>query len=519
MIAILLLLLCNTIISLYSLDNNINVDKVINTRPRFLFVDPLNEYLSTEVVINRCKEYDVECIPIYSPTTAKNLINSISINDNDDDTLEKIKMIKQSTYPNENISKWLFMNWNKRISIDDDIIIDNNDNIYSDILTKGISQHIIGTLCESDCGLRISELVSNKLNVKTSNGEFEPRRDKYQMQERLKKHLDVINDDINNNYKRKYHVLEQILTEDWKLAKSFIQNLKDYNDDDSFNCVIKPSRGSASLGVFKANNMNEANEIFHKSLGNPGYANGTISDAILVQECVAGKEFVVDTVSSDGIHKCVAVWCYDKRKTNDSPFVYYCTELVQDTDSIIMQEIQEYATLVCDSLNIKYGPCHIEIMYNQKRGPILIEANCGRFHCQDYTSICDQIFDYNQASLTVDSYIRTCNNIDEKTRELADTRFKKVPDRVPSSKTAARIVHLVSFKEGKLKKIHHQDEVYKLQSLMKWNFIYDTKGEDVKKTINLHTVAGWGLLIGNKEIVNNDYNKLLALQETMIEVE
>jgi hypothetical protein len=184
-----------------------------------------------------------------------------------------------------------------------------------------------------------------------------------------------------------------------------------------------------------------------------------------------------------------------------------------------MEEIQEYCEIVLNALNIKFGPCHIEIMYNPTRGPILIEANCGRFHCQDYTSICDEIFNYNQASLTVDSYIRNCNNIDSKTRELANERFNKVPKRVPISKTAARIVHLVSYKEGKLKEIYHQDEVYNLKSLKKWNFIYDTYGEDVKKTINLHSVAGWALLIGNKEIVDNDYNKLLKLQETMLEVE
>jgi hypothetical protein len=43
----------------------------------------------------------------------------------------------------------------------------------------------------------------------------------------------------------------------------------------------------------KAKNMNDAKMIFDKSLGNPGYANGTISNAILVQECVEGKEYVV----------------------------------------------------------------------------------------------------------------------------------------------------------------------------------------------------------------------------------
>lgn len=32
---------------------------------------------------------------------------------------------------------------------------------------------------------------------------------------------------------------------------------------------------------------------------------------------IAGKEYVVDQVSKDGVHKIVAIWEYDKRQINN----------------------------------------------------------------------------------------------------------------------------------------------------------------------------------------------------------
>ena len=39
-------------------------------------------------------------------------------------------------------------------------------------------------------------------------------------------------------------------------------------------------------------------------------------------------EYVVDTVSRSGVHKCVAIWKYDKRLFNKSPVVYYGMRLM-----------------------------------------------------------------------------------------------------------------------------------------------------------------------------------------------
>ena len=66
----------------------------------------------------------------------------------------------------------------------------------------------------------------------------------------------------------------------------------------------------------------------------------------------------------------VASWKYDKRKLNDAPFVYYCTELIskENEENEInkhinndnkMKSVYEYAVKVLNALEIKWGPTHL----------------------------------------------------------------------------------------------------------------------------------------------------------------
>ena len=70
-----------------------------------------------------------------------------------------------------------------------------------------------------------------------------------------------------------YGVIRQVLTDDWAVAKEFLKSLTHKEKaglDRPFQCVIKPCRGSASLGVFLATSMNEAESIFRGSVGTCG---------------------------------------------------------------------------------------------------------------------------------------------------------------------------------------------------------------------------------------------------------
>ena len=49
---------------------------------------------------------------------------------------------------------------------------------------------------------------------------------------------------------------------------------------------------------------------------------GGDQSAVLCQEFLKGKEYVVDHVSRDGVHKTAMIYVYDKRPANGSAFVY-----------------------------------------------------------------------------------------------------------------------------------------------------------------------------------------------------
>ena len=56
---------------------------------------------------------------------------------------------------------------------------------------------------------------------------------------------------------------------------------------------------------------------------------GSLNDSVLIQEFLEGKEYVVDSVSVEGVHKTVAIWEYDKRAANGAKFVYYGMRLYE----------------------------------------------------------------------------------------------------------------------------------------------------------------------------------------------
>lgn len=103
---------------------------------------------------------------------------------------------------------------------------------------------------------------------------------------------------------------------------------------------------------------------------------GLENKATLIQEYLSGIEYVVDTVSRDGVHKVVAVWQYDKRVANASSFVYYGV-ILKAVDNDLMTSIVDYVLNVCTVLGISNGPGHAEVKLSNGK-PCLVEigARC-----------------------------------------------------------------------------------------------------------------------------------------------
>ena len=161
--------------------------------------------------------------------------------------------------------------------------------------------------------------------------------------------------------------VQQCRARSWDEAAAFTARLRESLDARGlpFKCVVKPTRSAGSDGVTFCSSEEEvkaAVETLVKTENIFGEANGEV----VCQEFLSGQggfddrgvlfallfsltlhlsspphtlspsvttEYVVDTVSSGGVHKCVAVWVYDKRRANGAQFVYYGMAMVDGSTS------------------------------------------------------------------------------------------------------------------------------------------------------------------------------------------
>jgi biotin carboxylase len=108
-----------------------------------------------------------------------------------------------------------------------------------------------------------------------------------------------------------------------------------------FPVVLKPVDSGGTDGVTLCANREEARAAFKMLHGKVNLL-GTINEAVLVQEFLAGTEYVVDTLSRDGQHKIAAIWEYDRRSgPSESGFVCYGQKLLE-CDTPLAKQLCSY---------------------------------------------------------------------------------------------------------------------------------------------------------------------------------
>jgi biotin carboxylase len=125
--------------------------------------------------------------------------------------------------------------------------------------------------------------------------------------------------------------------------------------------------GAGSEGVSICNSPDEVRQAYATLEGTRNCL-GLLNYSVLLQEYLKGDEYVVDTVSRSGVHKCVAIWKYDKRLFNGSPVVYFGMRLMPVEAEAALPGMIEYVFKVLDVLGIRNGAVHSEVKL-EERGP------------------------------------------------------------------------------------------------------------------------------------------------------
>lgn len=208
-------------------------------------------------------------------------------------------------------------------------------------------------LCGSEPGVEIFDVLAGHWGLRPNSGQSAARRDKFLMQSRLR--------DAGVRYIPHHKASDTDSIVSW-CEESGLSEF-----------VVKPVRSFGTDGVYFCATPDEVRTACDELFGRADLAGVTISE-LLVEERIHGPEFVVDSVSLDGVHFVVNMFVYAKEIIDGSP-IYRTMSAVEISDH---PEIAEYARHALTALGIDNGPAHSEIILTED-GPALVETGA-RMH-------------------------------------------------------------------------------------------------------------------------------------------
>jgi len=268
---------------------------------------------------------------------------------------------------------------------------------------------------------------------------------------------------------------------DWATVKAFL----DEWSPEPFVAIVKPIQSAGSDDVFKCCSEEEVRVAFDRINGAINGL-GVVNEGVLVQEFLDGPEFVVGSVSRDGVHKVVALWEYDKRAANGQFNVYFGTYFRRPTGPV-PDALLAYARSVLDALQIVNGPGHMEVKMTST-GPCLVEVG-SRCHGGEGTwqPVALECVGYSQVGATLDVYVNP-------------SAFDALP-LVPGGGTLRKFgaeIDIVAYRDGVVTEIPGAVVVRTLPSFRKMELAVQP-GTAIKKTVDCFTRPASVLLLHDDE--------------------
>lgn len=351
---------------------------------------------------------------------------------------------------------------------------------------EGAGLEFVACLAGGEAGVDFADVLSEAMGLLTNgtlrgdNGEELNRRDKQIQQELLRA--------------AGMRAVRQAGSDKFEDVEEFLRT-------ESYPIVLKPTESAGSDGVKLCPNFDEAKEHFHQ-LMNSQMVNGGDCGKVLCQEFLRGKEYVVDHVSLNGVHKTMMVWVYDKRERNGSAFVYFgCVPVESDSEEA--QMIIPYIRKTLDILGVKNGPSHGEVIITEN-GPCLVEMNCR-------ANGGDGAWDPLARGLTPENYSQVVATADA---YLDPEKFASYPDRNGKLVGDGFEAILVSYQKGVVKRTPGFDVLKKLPSCIHFESGIEI-GSRVEPSIDLITCAGSVILYHEDPAIVNEDRRFVRYLENM----
>ena len=280
------------------------------------------------------------------------------------------------------VPEGLSLTFSSVLGFDEDISV-MATNLLADC---GRREQLVAVLAGTETGVELADKLSEYLGLRTNGTALsEARRNKYVMGETIRA--------------AGVRAVKQLRATTWGEVTSFIEEWK----PDPFKVIVKPMDSAGSDDVTLCSSIHEVQTAFGKIMGKVNGL-GLVNKAVLVQEYLDGQEYVVDTVSRDGVHKVVALWAYDRRPANGAHFVNHGQKLLT-ADEPMCREMIDYQKKVLDALGIRHGPTHGEVKWCRGE-PVLVEVGA-RCHGVEgsWQPVVQAAYGFDQIQATVDSYL------------------------------------------------------------------------------------------------------------------
>lgn len=328
----------------------------------------------------------------------------------------------------------------------------------TDVILKKLAElRPRAVIAGTESGVELADIIAASVCPDLSNDPDlkECRRDKGFMGDRIR--------ELGLNH------IRQICTDDLNEVMRWISD----NNLSDRPLVIKPPKSAGTDSVIKVTDRSDIAGSFNAVLHKKNKLD-IINERVLVQEFVAGREFVIDTFSADGVHYVSNVCEYKKASNKKQMAVYESLEWLSEEDPVL-DKLLPYNAGVLDALGVRFGCAHMEVMLDGNEVK-LIEVGM-RLHGGGHPV-------YNRLATGSSQLDHLVNYI----------CTGAVPPEKYVLHKKARVIFLMNRQEAVVRNIHLFDNILHLNSYVT-SFLNIKEGDRIMPTNDLFSTFSLGIVI------------------------
>jgi biotin carboxylase len=260
--------------------------------------------------------------------------------------------------------------------------------------------------------------------------------------------------------------------------------------------VVKPRRSAGTDNVHVCRTPDEARRAAGQVLRSADFT-GDPNHGALVQQFLHGVEYMIDTVSWEGVHRVTEMWRCVKRSRGSSQI--YDVEELLPFEGPEQAEIVPYVGAVLEALGLAYGPAHVELVRTAS-GPVLVEVNA-RLHGSIDRAAVAACVDHDHVAATALALTRPAE-------------FLAMAGRPYRLRRNSLCVILMSPRTGRLVDMPGASALRDLPSYFS-TLMFVHVGDEVRTTVDLWTAPGGVYLVhSDPDVLWRDYRRIRELEQS-----